>query len=161
MCKSWGLVTVYAGNHIAKKLLWRPQVWLLQQASLEVQHPAQSCLTLRQSAALASWSMENRMWKKFHKALSSCFFLPSASCSNHLYISVCVEKKLTIFFLFSFREKLENFGSTFKRWKQERGNTKTSRRNQTKTYFGTLLWARGLWDVEGITSKVSLIFFCF
>lgn len=145
----------YSGGHkygFFGKLPWESSI----------QH---SFLTLRQSAVLASWSMENsgnRMWKKFHKAFSSCFFLlSSASCSNHLYISVCVEeKKLTIPFIFSFREKLENFGSTFKRWKQERRNTKTTRRNQIKTHFGTLLWARGLWDIEGIASKVSLIF-CF
>jgi len=48
-------------------------------------------------------------------------------------------KKLTIPFFFSFREKLENVGSAFKRWKQERRDSKTTRRSKIKTYFGTLL----------------------
>lgn len=49
------------------------------------------------------------------------------------------EKKIIIPFFFSVRKKLENFGSTFKRWEQERRDTKTTRRNQVKTHFGTLL----------------------
>lgn len=100
-----------------------------------------------------------------HKVLSSCFFLllSSTSCSDHLYIFFCFcegGEKLTIPFLFrnTFREELENIGSTSKRWgEEERRASQAARGSQIKTCFGTLFWDRWFWGVERVNSKVSLI----
>lgn len=161
MCKFWGLGTVYDGRQTANKLLWRPQIKL----PIAWGNPAE-CLTLRQSLLC----LPDEIWKTLGTVgvggHNTRPFLPPFI--SFLYkLLACIsfvsmeEKKITIPFLFSFRKKLENFGSAFKRWEQERRDTKTTRRNQVKTHFGALLWARGFWDIEGISSKVSLILFCF
>lgn len=153
------LLTVWLCRVKTKELPWRPQAPESgsSASSTKAFHCALSTHHLKYGKLVEQDGEEN------HKVISSCFFLllSAASCSNHLNIFFCFcgrKKNVTIPFLFSFREALENIGSTSKRWREEeRRASQATRRSQIKTCFGTLFWARRFWGVERVNSKVSLI----
>lgn len=80
-------MTVYVGNHIAKKLLWRPQIWLLREASLGIQHPAQ--LFNSKTICCACQLKYGKLWEQnVEKIPQSLFFLLLSSFISFLFKSL-------------------------------------------------------------------------